>query len=246
MTASPYLITPKLRTATDTEVQALATWLGLPLPTGYADHVTRLGLGTYDNRVIVHLPADIPAETPAEQEFVREWFDEFWGDDTSITRDEAAQGIPFGYSIDGDKILYSHARQQLFVLPRHDERVYWMPRGFDDPLDWGDGPALRSGFTTFDSGIDRAVVELFTAQSLTVDQVAGVIMRQVPAEHRVDASWGALLYLPSLYGRVQLTEASGDVRVGVRIDYDNELEAQVAPVLEALAGLGMFITNRAD
>jgi len=244
MAASPYLITPKLRTASSAEVQALATWLRHPLPPGYAEHVTRLGFGTYDNRVIVHMPADIPAQTPDEQDFVRECFDEFWGEDTSITRDEAAQGIAFAYSTDGDKILYSRERRQLFVLPRHDDRVYWMPRGFDDPLDWGDGPALHSDFITFDSGIDRAVVELFTAQSLSVAQVADVVTRLVPAEHRVDASWGTLLYLPSLYGRVQLTQAPGDARVGARIDYDKGLEAKVAPMLDALAALGMFITNR--
>jgi len=244
MAASPYLITPKLRTATGAEVQALATWLGDPLPPGYAEHVTRLGHGTYDNGVIVHMPADIPAQTSDDQDFVREWFDEFWGEDTSITRDEAAQGIAFAYSIDGDKILYSRERRQLFVLPRHDDRVYWMPRGFDDPLDWGDGPALHSDFITFDSGIDRAVVELFTAQALSVAQVADVVTQLVAAQQRVDADWGTLLYLPSLYGRVQLTQAPGDARVGARIDYDKGLEAQVAPMLDALAGLGMFITNR--
>jgi hypothetical protein len=244
MTASPYLITPKLQRATDADVQAVGAWLGQPLPPGYATHVTQLGLGTYGNRVIVRMPAEVPAETPPEQDFVREWFDEFWGDDTSITRDEAAQGIAFGYSVDGDKILYSRDRCQLFVLPRHDERVLWMPRGFDDPLDWGNGAGLQSDFITFDSGIDRAVVELFTAQSLSVDQVASVITQHVPAEHRVDAGWGALLYLPSLHARVQLTQAQGDTRVGARIDYDNELEAALAPVLDALAALGMFITNR--
>lgn len=194
--------------------------------------------------MIVHLPADLPTETPAEQDFVRDYFDECWGGDTSITRDEAAEGIAFGYSIDGDKIVYSSRRQQLFVLPRHDERAYWMPRGFDDPVDWGDGAASHSGFVTFDSGIGRAVVELFTAESLSVGQVAAVVTHHAPAVHRIDASWGALLYLPRLHGRVQLTQAPGDTRVGVRIDYDNGLDAQVAPMLDALARMGMFITRR--
>ncbi|QEI09029.1 SMI1/KNR4 family protein [Pigmentiphaga aceris] len=242
----PYLITPKLRVATDADVQALSAWLGHPLPPGYADHVKRLGYGTYDNRVIVHMPADIPAQTQDEQDFILEYFDEFWGEDTSITRDEAARAVPFGDSIDGDKILYSCERQQLFVLPRHDDRVYWMPRGFEDPLDWGDGPDLHSDFITFDSGIDRAVVELFTAQSLSVDQVAAAVTQQLEAAHRVDASWGALLYLPALHGRVQLTQAPGDSRAVARIDYDKMLEATLTPVLDALEDLGMFITNRMD
>lgn len=242
MTAPLYLITPKLRVATDTDVRRLADWLGHPLPTGYARHVTQLGLGTYGDRVVVRMPADVIADTPSEQAFVREWFDEFWGDDPGITGDEAAQGIAFGYSIDGDKIFYSVDRQQLFVLPRHDERVHWMPRGFDDPLDWGDGRPPSSRFTTFDSGVDRAVVELFTAGSLSIDQVTAAITRHAAAAHRVDAGWGTLLYLPGLHGRAQLTQAAGDTRVGVRIDHDRDLSVQ--SLLEALAGLGMFVTNR--
>jgi hypothetical protein len=242
MTAPPYLITPKLRVATDTDVRRLADWLGHPLPPGYARYVTQLGLGTYGDRVVVRMPADVMADTPAEQAFVREWFDEFWGDDPGITGDEAAQGIAFGYSIDGDKIFYSVDRRQLFVLPRHDERVRWMPRGFDDPLDWGDDPPLPPRFTTFDSGVDRAVVELFTAGGLSIAQVAAAITRQVPAAHRVDASWGTLLYLPGLHGRAQLTQAVGDTRVGVRVDHDRSLSVQ--PLLDALTGLGMFVTNR--
>ncbi|MDQ8032853.1 MAG: hypothetical protein REJ50_12620 [Bordetella sp.] len=244
MNDAPYLITPKLHLATDAEVQALADWLGQPLPAGYADYVTRLGRGAYDNRVIVRPPPEIPAETAPEQDFVREWFDEFWGEDPSITRDEAARGIPFGYSVDGDKILYSRERAQLFVLPRHDDHVYWMPRGFADPLDWGEGPNLRSPFLTFDSGIDRATVELFTAQSLRVAQVAEAITAHLPAAHRLDAAWGTLLYLPTVHGRAQLTQSPGDTRVGARLDYDAGATAALAKVLDALEALGMFVTNR--
>ncbi|KUF37218.1 hypothetical protein [Xanthomonas phaseoli] len=246
MTAPPpYLVTPKLQRATDADVQMLADWLGHPLPTGYAEYVTRRGAGTYDNRVIVRLPAEIIAETPAEQAFVREYFDEFWGEDHTLSRDEAAQGVAFAYSLDGDKIFYSHARRALFVLPRQDERVYWMPQGLADPLDWGAaGPALRSAFVSFDSGIDRATVELFTVQALSVDAVADAILRFTPAAHRTDAPWGALLYLPDVYGRAQLTQAHGDLRVGVRLDYDPEHLPPVASIVAALEALGMFVTQR--
>lgn len=244
-TPPPYLITPKLQRATDADVQRLADWLGQPLPAGYAEYVTEWGAGTYDNRVIVRLPAEIIAETPAEQAFVRESFDDFWGEDHTLNRDEAAQGVAFGSSLDGDKILYSRQRHALFVLPRQDERVYWMPQGFFDPLDWGtDGPVLRSALVSFDSGIDRATVELFTARALGVDAVAAAILRFTPAAHRVDAPWGALLYLPDVYGRAQLIQANGDKRVGVRLDYDTDRSPPVASIVAALEALGMFVTQR--
>ncbi|APO96315.1 hypothetical protein [Xanthomonas vesicatoria] len=247
MTApTPYLITPKLRRATDADVRALADWLGHSPPAGYPEYVTRWGAGTYDNRLIVRLPAEIMAETRAEQAFVQEYFDEFWGEDPTLTRDEAARCAAFAYSIDGDKIFYSYERRALFVLPRHDECVYWLPQGFADLLEWGRGPPSRPALVTFDSGIDRATVELFTAHALSVDAVADAITRFAPAVHRVHGPWGTLLYLPDLHGRAQLTQAQGDTRVGVRLDCDTERMPRLSPIIAMLETLGMFVAQRSQ
>lgn len=245
MPATLYLVTPKLRRADPARVAALADWLGAPLPRGYARHVTELGSGLYDGRLIAALPDEIMATTQDEQAFIREWFDELWEEADDLTLDEAARAVPFAHTIDGDKIFYSVARAALFVLPRHDDRVYWMPQAFDDPLDWGPHapPAPSSAWRSFDSGLDRATIELFTAQSLALADIIACVDRHVTAAHRQDAPWGTLLYVPALHGRIQLTQAPGDARVGMRIDHDITLQLRARALQADLEKMGFFQTN---
>ena len=245
MPATPYLVTPKLRLAGPARVAALAEWLGAPLPSGYARHVTELGSGLYDGRLIVWLPDEIMAATGDEQAFVREWFEELWEEEDDLALADAARAVPFAHTIDGDKIFYSVARAALFVLPRHDDRVYWMPRAFDDPLDWGlQAPAAPApAWRSFDSGVDRATIELFTAQSLALADVIACVGRHVTAAHRQDAPWGSLLYVPALHGRIQLSQAPGDARVGVRIDHDITLEPLARALQADLEKMGFFQTS---
>lgn len=247
MPAAPYLVTPKRRLADPARLAALADWLGAPLPPGYAEHVTELGAGLYDGRLIVWLPDEIMAATADEQAFVREWFDELWEEEDDLRLDEAARAVPFGQTIDGDKVFYSPARAALFVLPRHDVRAYWMPRGFADPLDWGPHapPPPSPAWRSFDSGLDRVTLELFTAQSLALADVIACVERHAPAAHRQDAAWGAVLYVPALHGRVQLTQAPGDTRVRVRIDHDVALDALARALQADLEAMGFFSVGTA-
>lgn len=238
-----YLITPKQVLARSDEVDALSRWLGADLPAGYRQFVTRLGRGTYCGRLMVMMPAQIQAECESERAFVREYFDDFWGEDSSLSMQDAAQGVPFAGTVDGDKILYSVVRRQLFVLPRHGDEVLWMPRSLNDPLDWG-LPAREDERRYFDSQIDRGIVELFTSGSFSISDLAERISRRWPPAHRIDAAWGSRLFLPDIHGAVQLTQAPGDTRVGVRLEFDNAAGSLVEPFLAELVARGFRETWR--
>lgn len=237
-----YLITPKQVLARSDEVNALETWLGADLPAGYRRFITTLGKGTYCGRLMVLMPSQVQAECENERAFVREYFDDFWGEDGSLSMQEAAQGVPFAATVDGDKIFFSIARRQLFVLPRHGECVLWMPQGLDDPLDWGQ-PAREDVWRYFDSNIDRSVVELFTSGAFQVSDIAARVCRRWPPAHRIDAAWGSRLFLPGLHGAAQLTQAPGDTRVGVRLEFDDAMTARVAPFIAELTDLGFRVTS---
>lgn len=232
----PYLVTPKLRLPEAAQVDALEAALGAPLPAGYREYVLQWGSGVYGNLLVVQMPEDILASRTDEAGFVREWYAEFWGEKSDLTQTDAVDAWPFAYTLDGDKIRYCTRRQALFVLPRHDDKVIWMPQGFVDPLDWGHA---RQAPRTFDSGLDRTVRELFTAQASTVDALAGVIGQHYTTAQRIDAPWGAVLMLPALHGRAQLTQAPGDHRVGLRLEFDAALEP--VALLAELERLGWFV-----
>ncbi|KAG1434894.1 hypothetical protein G6F57_021378 [Rhizopus arrhizus] len=87
-----YLITPKQVRARSDEVDALEAWLGAELPSGYRQFVSTLGQGTYCGRLMVLMPSQIQAECESERAFVREYFDDFWGEDSSLSMQDAAQG----------------------------------------------------------------------------------------------------------------------------------------------------------
>ncbi len=88
------------------------------------------------------------------------------------------------------------------------------------------------------------MLELFTEKALSLDAVATAILRFTPAAHRVDAPWGSLLHLPDVDGRAQLTQAHGNRRVGVRLDYDTDRSPPVASLVATLEALRIFVTQR--
>lgn len=242
-----YLITPKLSRAHPDDIDALEDWLGAPLPAGYRHFVSTLGAGTYCGRLMVWMPAQIRADCETERAFVREYFDDFWGEDPVIPMTQAAQGIPFASTVDGDKLFYCTTEKRLFVLPRHGDQVLWMPQGLDAPLDWGQ-PAAHDGPIYFDSHIDRAIVEHFSSAGdslhTTVTDVAARIARHFTPAHRLDAAWGTRLFLPAIHGTAQLTQAPGDTRVGVRLEFDASAAVGMRALWSELAALGFRETGR--
>ncbi|KAG1387893.1 hypothetical protein G6F59_016205 [Rhizopus arrhizus] len=154
---------------------------------------------------------------------------------------DAAQGVPFAATVDGDKLFYSIVRRQLFVLPRHGLHVLWMPQGLDDPLDWG-LPVLEGAWRYFDSHIDRSIVELFSSGAFQLSDITARIGRRWQPAHRIDAAWGSRLFLPDLRGAAQLTQAPGDTRVGVRLEFDDAVAKHVAPFIADLTDEGCRVT----
>jgi len=243
-----YLITPKLSLARPGDVDALTPWLGADLPGGYDRFVTGLGQGTYCGRLMVWMPAQILADCESERAFIREYFDDFWGDDGTIAMEEAARCVPFASTVDGDKVLYSLDRRQVFVLPRHGQEVIWMPQGHDDPRDWGlrngEDKQAESEWRYFDSHVERGIIELFSSGSFLIQEMAQRIAERFPPAHRIDAPWGARLFLPDIHGMAQLTQAPGDKRVGVRLEFDLAAAAQVQVLVDELANQGFRETWR--
>lgn len=226
--------------------------VGAPLPHGYREYLTTLGDGTYCDFIQVLTPANIRQERDQPREFVREYYREFWGNSEDyLALEDAEASVFFATTVDGDEIYYHPTKERLFALPRHADEVFWLEAGLVEPLDWsspsGQAYVARPPFRYFEpAGQDRRVIELFTAGSFDVRMLAEQLrarwlaqeVRTIPEENCV------ILFPKAIRGRVQLTQASDDPRVGIRIDYDNDCSAEVELVVSDLSQMEFHETWR--
>jgi hypothetical protein len=247
-----YLVSEKLILTPGAELDELQKWMAAPLPRGYREYMTTLGVGTYCDLVQVLTPAQVREARDERREFVREYYLQFWGEnETSLALEEAVGGVFFASTCDGDEVYYLPDKGRLFVLPRHDDVVYWLEVGFADPLDWT-SPSRRPKvyqppFRYFEPrGGDRRIIEFFTAGAFDMGALAerfrtrwsGQEVRSIPGPESV------LLFPRAIRGRVQLTQAPADPRVGIRVDYDNDCSAEVERFAGELREMGFFETWR--
>lgn len=247
-----YLVSEKLILTPGTELDGLQRWLAALLPPGYREYMTRLGAGTYCDFMQVLTPAQIREARDERREFVREYYRTFWGDsESSLPLEDAATGVLFASTIDGDEVYYLPSQGRLFVLPRHDDVVYWLEAGFTDPLDWTSPgrPAYvdQPPFHYFEpAGGDRQIIEFFTAGSFDMRSLAERFRaRWSGREVRSITETNSVLLFPrAIQGRVQLTQGAGDPRVGIRIDYDKDRSIDVEQFAADLREMGFFETWR--
>jgi hypothetical protein len=254
-----YLVTSKLETIPQEEIERLEKTLGMPLPKGYAEYMSRLGIGGYCNLLRVYPPQRVLKE----HESVRQRWDEyyFWeeGEDV-LTKEEVLKCIIFADTMDGDEIIaHPEIHDRLFILPRDDDAIYWIPGSFDAPLEWhGQGGLVmrEPEFRYFESWRHRAAREYFTAKEMfsitdlapyfadfwvqfgkhvVRDRGEGAIEQ---AEEKV-----ALLFVKEIGGRIQLVQSvPDDKRMSIRIDYDLDSEEVVAIFGTFLTEMGFYET----
>ena len=130
-----YLVFEGLRTATPSEVADTAARLGLTFPSGYAEYVTGLGEGTLSGYLHIWLPGKVRDDLPEHRRRLSGHF--FWDEDGPLTPARARETVILGDTMDGDDLVFHPDRpDDLFVLPRHKDRVYRVGPGLDAAIDW--------------------------------------------------------------------------------------------------------------
>lgn len=247
-----YLVSEELSLSPETELDELQGWLSAPLPRGYREYMTTLGAGTYCDLVQVLTPAQIREARDERREFVREYYLQFWGEsEDSLSREEAVAGVFFASTCDGDEVYYLPAQRRLVILPRHNDVVFWLEAGFADPLDWR-SPSRRANvyrppFRYFEPATgDRRIIEFFTAGAFDMRALAEQFRARWSSQEvrSILGTDSVLLFSRAIRGRVQLTQAADDPRVGVRVDYGNDCSAEVERFAAGLRDMGFFETWR--
>jgi hypothetical protein len=250
-----YLVSKKLQTVSPADLDSLEASLGVPLPLGYRQYMTTLGEGTYSDCVYAFVPAKVRESQTQKQNMFggtdpHGWF---WpGNDQVLTYQEAMAGIYCGVTNDGDLLIYCpHKNSRLFLLPRHDPTIHWLPSGFNDPMEWsilhGRSTYMQKPpFPYFEPAGDRRFIQFFTRGALDHEELQNWFQGRWPGQEipLICDYCVRLLFVPSIGGRIQLTQASGDTRVGIRIDFDPTAAPEILNIKSDLAALGFYETGR--
>jgi len=243
-----YRVSTRLVTIPESHVVALEQILGIPLPHGYYTFMTTLGLGIYCDVVALFPPEQILAEYTEE---VDGWASFWENPDAVLSREQLQVSIPLGKSIEGDQIIFCPTYpERLFVLPRHDNVIYWIPEGFKALLHWVSAAGVineQPAFTYFEPfRKDRQQHGLHNEHpSLPLPALVQAVRAQwtLPVAHELHQDTEdyhyILLFLPTIGGLVQFEQVlDGDPRVNVSVSYDPEHANVVVALAEGLKVFG--------
>ena len=170
--ADTYLVTDKLTTFSEAEVDAAEAQFGVRFPIGYKDFVTTLGKGEYCGFVWMYGPAEIVADRASRrsqlEEYAHHWEDGF----DVLSRERLRECIVLGASIDADLIVFHpDAPDALYELPRHDSTIYHIGTSVEQAMAWYRQERLKVSFSYFESYIDRAGREAYYELGTSLDDL---------------------------------------------------------------------------
>ena len=247
-----YLVDDQLSLIEPAAIDELETRIGLPVPTGYRQLLTVLGVGTYCDLVTAFRPHDVIEQTESAQERWNAYF--FWERGANIlTKGQILNSTIIASTIDGDEmILCPESLDYIYVLPRHDDTIYRLDSSFSDPLDWrsDNGPVVTPPpFRYFEPWGDREHIELFTAKTHhKIDDVLNMASDLLAAKgetKRISEPNCDLLFVKAVAGRLQFT-TGGDPRIGIRIDYNRTYSAAIENCVAELESRDFYVTGRSN
>ncbi len=156
MFENTYLVTEKLATYSEAEVDAAEAQLGTRFPEDYRDYMTRLGVGEYCGYINVFPPQTLVNNQlggkPPLAEFCQSWD----GTEFGLNAERLAKANLVATSIDGDWVIFETGTPDaVYVLPRDGRVVVKAGMTLMDALTWLYEPEGRPRFRYFNSEIDQ-------------------------------------------------------------------------------------------
>ena len=130
-----YLVSTRLKLVEPAAFDELSSARPCPFPHGYREYLTELGSGELSHFLRVRVPREVIASQDEDCEFLG-------GDADSLEADvlyrtsvlpaaEIRTAVVFATTIDGDMLIGCREHPgKLFCVPRHDNKITEVPRGF--------------------------------------------------------------------------------------------------------------------
>ena len=170
MFENTYLVTDKLETYTDADVDAAEAALGTRFPEGYREYMTTLGRGEYCDYVNVSPPEMIVKNQTGNKPPLLEFCHSWDGSEFGVTPERLAKAIMLGNSIDGDWIIFeTNLPDAVYVLPESEDVIDKAGATLLDGLNRTCNLGSRSEFRYFSSNINQKQEPLPDAVHLSLD-----------------------------------------------------------------------------
>jgi hypothetical protein len=245
-----YLVSNKRQTIPQAQIADLQRSLGIMLPEGYAQFMTILGIGDYCGLLMVYEPEQVLQENRNAPWYGQLYF--HWKDEQDVLpKEEVLKCLIFARTNVGDSLIF-HADipDRLFVLPRDDDTIYWVPDSFFDPLEWYSKDGLvddRPSFKWFESYRDRKCVTFDTSlRTLRLSDVAMAVSEWWPdsevhiLEGGDEEARVVTVFVKAIGGNLQFYQDVDDPRVDIRIDYDGDSGSEIDRLADKLKTLGFY------
>jgi hypothetical protein len=236
--ADIYLVTERLSRVTSTSLDTLAVSLGVPLPVGYSEYLTQLGVGAFSGFLHVHPPEQVM------------FLLEFWKGTVVeglvdglhvgmlnrgvLSAKKLRESVQFGSTDNGDSFVSTPSSGEvLFAIPRDAPTIRSLRHGFLDPL----ACCRAVGVTT--------VLPWFEAENGHRKHVSFLARGgRVAVERAIEVQWGGqeirrfeavVSPTPSVYfgvraiqGMVRVHGSAARARnIIVSVSFDDEFAAEV-------------------
>ena len=212
MFENTYLVTDKLITFSEEEVDAAEAQLGTRLPEGYQEYMARLGAGEYCGYINVFPPQTIVNNQlggkPPLEEFCQSWD----GTEFGLSAERLARANLLATSIDGDWVIFETGTfDAVYGLPRDEQVVVKAGTTFMDALTWLYEPEGRPRFRYFNSEIDQEYVPIPRNLTLSYEELRDWLLGLHRHDHveeisRPNEASGNMTYALSVGAKVQIAQ----------------------------------------
>ncbi len=248
-----YLVSQELQTVEQSRLDELEAWLKHPLPLGYREFMSQLGVGEYCHYFRIYSPEQLPkAQLDFRESIIDGYYERFWeGQQDILSTEDALNSVVLADTIDSDYIVYApNTVHQLYILPRHSEKVFWVEGSFFSLHRW------RYRQEPFD---ESQVAALLTFYPYGNNQ-----NRRLVLEHTVDLTWLAqqihqhwnnisetrflhkegyfVVYVRAIEGFIGLSDW-GNGRLDVNIHFDTNLATKINEFVHWLHSLNLIISQ---
>jgi hypothetical protein len=155
-----YLVTTRIKRVPARSLQALQRDFGFPLPTGYCDYLTRLGVGRFAGVLYVYTPEEVEQTVEYWRASLAEAIVEGIASGryrrSVLSAKKVREAVLFGYSSNGDMFVSTPSSgQTLFAIPQDRPGIRTLRDGFQDPMACCRAVGLHEVQPWFESHTDR-------------------------------------------------------------------------------------------